>query len=96
MPAAITSGYEGKTQVVDRIPKRFKELKFGIQSVCLFCSGKVFTNSAYHRSNQDIVNQGVLEITDRILYDVERGRIPIKNGALDPHLVRNSDGLLHK
>ncbi|TVY56528.1 DNA-directed RNA polymerase III subunit RPC1 [Lachnellula cervina] len=68
MPALLTTGYEGKDQVVDRIPKRFKELKFGIQS------------------NQNIVNQGVLEITDKQLYDVEKGRVPVANGALDAHL----------
>jgi hypothetical protein len=51
------------------------------------CNLGVFTNSLPYRSNQDIVNQGVLEITDRILYDVEKARIPVANGALDPHLV---------
>ncbi len=39
------------------------------------------------RSNQDIVNQAVIEITDRMLYDVEKNRTPIQNGALDGRLV---------
>ncbi|RDL37944.1 putative DNA-directed RNA polymerase III subunit RPC1 [Venustampulla echinocandica] len=57
-----------KQQVIDRPPKRFKELKFGIQS------------------NQDIVNQAVLEVSDRIIYDVEKNRKPVAHGALDPRL----------
>jgi DNA-directed RNA polymerase III subunit RPC1 len=67
-----TGGHGGgaavKTQVVDKVPKRFKELKFGIQS------------------NQDIVSQAVVEISDRMLYDVEKGRAPVRNGPLDPKL----------
>ncbi|KAI9740872.1 MAG: hypothetical protein M1818_004477 [Claussenomyces sp. TS43310] len=62
------SGEAVKQQVVDKIPKRFKELKFGIQS------------------NQDIVNQAVIEVSDRMLYDIEKNRAPIRNGALDPRL----------
>lgn len=58
-----------KHQVVDKLPKRFKNLKFGIQS------------------NQDIVNQGVLEVSDRTMYDVDKGREPTKNGVLDKRLV---------
>lgn len=62
------SGPAVKEQVVDKIPKRFKELKFGIQST------------------RDIVNQGVLEVSDRLLYDIEKGRRQVPNGAVDPRL----------
>jgi DNA-directed RNA polymerase III subunit RPC1 len=51
------------------VPKRFKNLKFGINS------------------NQGIVNQAVLEVSDRMLYDVEKMRRPVPNGALDSRLV---------
>ncbi len=39
------------------------------------------------RSNQDIVSQGVLEISDSMLYDVDRNRAPYPHGPLDPRLV---------
>lgn len=58
-----------KHQVVDKLPKRFKNLKFGVQS------------------NQDIVNQGVLEVSVRDMYDVDKGREPTQNGVLDKRLV---------
>lgn len=58
-----------KHQVVDKLPKRFKNLQFGIQS------------------NQDIVNQGVLEVSDRSMYDIDKGREPTQNGVLDKRLV---------
>ncbi|KAL7623348.1 DNA-directed RNA polymerase III subunit C1 (rpo31) [Parahypoxylon ruwenzoriense] len=61
-----------KHQVVDKLPKRFKRIKFGIQS------------------NQDIVNQAVIEVSDRSLYDVDRGREPTQNGVLDKHLGTSS------
>ncbi|KAJ9137803.1 DNA-directed RNA polymerase subunit [Coniochaeta hoffmannii] len=61
-----------KQQVVDRLPKRFASLKFGIQS------------------NQDIVNQAVLEVSDRMLYDIEKGRTPSQHGPLDPRLGTSS------
>lgn len=51
------------------VPKRFKNLKFGINS------------------NQGIVNQAVLEVSDRMLYDVEKMRRPVQHGALDSRLV---------
>ncbi|RYO83487.1 hypothetical protein DL762_006078 [Monosporascus cannonballus] len=57
-----------KRQVVDKLPKKFKQIKFGIQS------------------NQDIVNQGVIEVSDRSMYDIERGREPTQNGVLDKRL----------
>ena len=43
------------------------------------------------RSNQDIVNQAVLEVSDKQLYDVSHVRKPITNGALDPKLVSTID-----
>ncbi|KAI2470908.1 beta and beta-prime subunits of DNA dependent RNA-polymerase [Annulohypoxylon bovei var. microspora] len=61
-----------KHQVVDKLPKKFKQIKFGIQS------------------NQDIVNQAVLEVSDRTMYDVGRGREPIQNGPLDKRLGTSS------
>jgi DNA-directed RNA polymerase III subunit RPC1 len=38
------------------------------------------------RSIQGIVKQGVLEVSDRMLYDVEKMRRPVPHGALDPRL----------
>ncbi|KAI1179141.1 DNA-directed RNA polymerase III subunit RPC1 [Nemania sp. FL0916] len=61
-----------KHQVVDKLPKRFKNLKFGVQS------------------NQDIVNQGVLEVSDRSMYDIDKGREPTQNGVLDKRLGTSS------
>ncbi|KAK4676677.1 DNA-directed RNA polymerase III subunit C1 (rpo31) [Podospora pseudoanserina] len=61
-----------KTLVKDQLPKRFKALKFGIQST------------------QDILNQGVLEVSDNLLYDVENNRAPFKHGPLDPRLGTSS------
>jgi len=40
------------------------------------------------RSNQDIANQAVLEVSDRLLYDIENNRAPYRHGPLDPRLVR--------
>lgn len=57
-----------KEQVVDNLPKRFKSMKFGVQSI------------------QDVVSQGVLEVSQRSLYDLENNRTPVTNGALDPRL----------
>ncbi|KAM0809086.1 putative DNA-directed RNA polymerase subunit [Seiridium cardinale] len=57
-----------KHQVQDKVPKRFRQIKFGIQS------------------NQDIVNQAVVEVSDRTMYDLDRGREPIKHGPLDKRL----------
>ncbi|KAI5923118.1 hypothetical protein F4810DRAFT_670455 [Camillea tinctor] len=61
-----------KHQVVDRLPKKFKQIKFGVQS------------------NQDIVNQGVMEVSDRSMYDIEKGREPTMNGVLDKRLGTSS------
>ncbi|KAL2132360.1 hypothetical protein VTI74DRAFT_3901 [Chaetomium olivicolor] len=61
-----------KEQLVDQVPKRFKALKFGIQS------------------HQDIVSQGVLEVSDNLLYDVENRRTAFPHGPLDPRLGTSS------
>ncbi|KAI0855968.1 DNA-directed RNA polymerase III subunit RPC1 [Xylaria cubensis] len=61
-----------KHQVVDKLPKQFKTLKFGIQS------------------NQDIVNQSVLDVSDRSMYDIDKGREPTVNGVLDKRLGTSS------
>lgn len=42
-----------------------------------------------NRSNQDISNQAVTEISNRLLYDIENNRAPYKNGPLDIQLVHN-------
>ncbi|KAI1098680.1 beta and beta-prime subunits of DNA dependent RNA-polymerase [Jackrogersella minutella] len=69
---ATSTAVPVKHQVVDKLPKKFKQIKFGIQS------------------NQDIVNQAVLEVSDRTMYDVGRGREPITNGPLDKRLGTSS------
>ncbi|OTB09250.1 hypothetical protein M426DRAFT_316541 [Hypoxylon sp. CI-4A] len=61
-----------KHQVVDKLPKKFRQMKFGIQS------------------NQDIVNQAIIEVSDRTMYDVNKGREPIPNGVLDKRLGTSS------
>lgn len=75
-----------KEQVNDTLPKRFKGLKFGIQS------------------NQDIANQAVVEISNRLLYDIENERAAYRHGPLDPQLgisnktsrCQTCNELLHK
>ncbi|KAL8862449.1 MAG: hypothetical protein Q9178_000946 [Gyalolechia marmorata] len=57
-----------KEQVVDFLPKRIKELSFGIPS------------------SQDIINQSVLEVCDRELFDLARDRAPKVHGPLDPRM----------
>ena len=44
----------------------------------------------YSRSNQDITNQAVLEVSDRLLYDIENNRAPYRHGPLDPRLGTSS------
>ncbi|KAI9768796.1 MAG: hypothetical protein M1840_004610 [Geoglossum simile] len=41
-------------------------------------------------SSQDIVNQAVIEVSDRNLFDLENGRVPVQNGALDGRLGTSS------
>ncbi|EFY94113.2 DNA-directed RNA polymerase III [Metarhizium robertsii ARSEF 23] len=57
-----------KQQLVDEVPKRFKGIKFGIQS------------------NQDLTNQAVVEVSNRLLYDIHNSRAPYAHGPLDPRL----------
>ncbi|KAI9735817.1 MAG: DNA-directed RNA polymerase III subunit RPC1 [Cirrosporium novae-zelandiae] len=65
-----------KRQVVDNIPKRIRELKFGILS------------------NQDIVNQGVVEVSTRAFYDITNEsastRQVVSNGPLDGRMGTSS------
>jgi DNA-directed RNA polymerase III subunit RPC1 len=85
----MSTGSESvKAQVVDKIPKRIKELQFGIQYV-LFPGHACIPSDwlTTQRSNQDIVNQAVLEVSDRVLYDVDKMRQPVPHGALDARLV---------
>ncbi|KAL8294013.1 hypothetical protein RB600_000133 [Gaeumannomyces tritici] len=42
------------------------------------------------QSNQDIVNQGVLEISEKQLYDIENNRAPSRHGPLDHRLGTSS------
>ena len=74
-----------KEQVVDAVPKRIKELKFGILSVVRFRL-TYYVAETIASSKQDIVNQGVLEVCDRALFDLERNRAARTNGPLDPRL----------
>lgn len=48
------------------------------------------TDIFFPRSNQDIANQAVLEVSDRLLYDIENGRVPYRHGPLDPRLGTSS------
>lgn len=43
-----------------------------------------FDPNKYSSSSQDIVNQGVVQVCDRALYDLARERAPAANGPLDP------------
>lgn len=45
------------------------------------------------RSHQDIVSQGVLEVSDNLLYDVENRRTAFPHGPLDPRLVSTASDL---
>ncbi|KAJ9657821.1 DNA-directed RNA polymerase III subunit C1 (rpo31) [Coniosporium apollinis] len=66
---------EVKEQVVDSVPKRIKELQFGILS------------------NQDIVNQAVLEISDRNVYEsISSGpnRAITRHGPMDGRMGTSS------
>ncbi|GAD97439.1 DNA-directed RNA polymerase III subunit RPO31 [Paecilomyces variotii No. 5] len=65
----------GKAQVIDRVPKVIKELKFGVMS------------------NDDIVSQAVVEVSDRKLFDLEHDRAVVKNGPLDGRMgISNKSG----
>ncbi|KAL4995659.1 hypothetical protein BDV10DRAFT_174333 [Aspergillus recurvatus] len=58
----------GKAQVIDRVPKVIKELKFGVLS------------------NDDIVSQGVVEVSDRKFFNLENDRSIVTNGPLDARM----------
>ncbi|KAL4974054.1 hypothetical protein BDW66DRAFT_140782 [Aspergillus desertorum] len=58
----------GKAQVIDRVPKVIKELKFGVLS------------------NDDIVSQGVVEVSDRKFFNLENDRSIVPNGPLDARM----------
>ncbi|KAA8646534.1 hypothetical protein EYZ11_004827 [Aspergillus tanneri] len=58
----------GKAQVIDRVPKVIKELKFGVLS------------------NDDIVSQGVVEVSDRKFFDLDHDRSVIPHGPLDARM----------
>ncbi|RDW67351.1 DNA-directed RNA polymerase III core subunit RPO31 [Aspergillus mulundensis] len=58
----------GKAQVIDRVPKVIKELKFGVLS------------------NDDIVSQGVVEVSDRKFFNLENDRSIVSNGPLDARM----------
>ncbi|KAL4748638.1 hypothetical protein BDW72DRAFT_179943 [Aspergillus terricola var. indicus] len=58
----------GKAQVIDRVPKVIKELKFGVLS------------------NDDIVSQGVVEVSDRKFFNLENDRSIVANGPLDARM----------
>jgi hypothetical protein len=58
-----------KQQLVDKLPKRFRGIKFGIQS------------------NQHVANQAVIEVSNRLLYDIEKNRSAYPHGPLDSRLV---------
>ncbi|BDD57158.1 hypothetical protein MPDQ_003502 [Monascus purpureus] len=62
----------GKAQVIDRVPKVIKELKFGVMS------------------NDDIVSQGVVEVSDRKFFDLDRGREVVPHGPLDSRMGTSS------
>ena len=85
-----------KEQVVSNVPKRIKEVKFGIlyavpsdsiSNELLFDFQK--TDFEIWRSTQDIAKQAVIEVSTDRLFE-EAGRQPTKNGVLDPRMVRNS------
>ncbi|KAI9818667.1 MAG: hypothetical protein M1826_001348 [Phylliscum demangeonii] len=61
-------GEPHKEQLLDRVPKRIKEIQFGILS------------------SQDVVNQAVVEISNRTLFDLDNDRAPMPNGPLDGKL----------
>ncbi|KAJ5886938.1 DNA-directed RNA polymerase III subunit RPC1 [Penicillium subrubescens] len=58
----------GKAQVIDRVPKVIKELKFGVLT------------------NDDIVSQAVVEVSDRKFFDLDHDRAVVSNGPLDARM----------
>ncbi|TKA74890.1 hypothetical protein B0A49_06081, partial [Cryomyces minteri] len=79
MEMQSTTGDAIKEQVLDWVPKRIKELQFGILS------------------NQDIVKQAVVEISDRNVYDLgSHGpvRALTKNGPMDGRMGTSTKGAI--
>ncbi|KAJ5106015.1 DNA-directed RNA polymerase III largest subunit [Penicillium alfredii] len=58
----------GKAQVIDRVPKVIKELKFGVLT------------------NDDIVGQAVVEVSDRKFFDLDHDRAVVAHGPLDSRM----------
>lgn len=80
-----------KEQVVDLVPKRIKELRFGI--LYSLNSNAYDSHANLLSSNQDIVNQAVLEVSDRNCYDlitVGQNRTITKHGPLDQRMGTSS------
>lgn len=81
-----------KEQVADFVPKRIKELRFGI----LYATSTEYDNielTLVYSSNQDIVNQAVLEVSDRNCYDlitVGQNRTITRHGPLDQRMGTSS------
>lgn len=82
----------GKAQVVDRAPKVIKEIKFGVLYVLglyfsadsvLSCCGFFLLSNDCRRSNQDMVSQSVVEVSDRKLFDLDHDRTVARHGPLD-------------
>ena len=102
MQSVMSAGESMKEQVVDTVPKRIKELKFGVPydntdwPHCLW-----LFHWCAPSSSQDIVNQSVLEVCDRDLYATDRNlyapakdRRPASNGPLDLRLgISSKTGL---
>ena len=57
---------------------------------CVPCAVLIRSVLTFERSNQDIVNQAVLEVSNRMLYDVENLRRPVQHGPLDSRLGLSS------
>jgi DNA-directed RNA polymerase III subunit RPC1 len=74
----------GKLQVVDRVPKVIEKLQFGILSAGP--AHAVVLHLTICRSSQDVVNQSQVEISDRRLFDLDKGRAVNPNGPLDPRM----------
>ncbi|KAI9831688.1 MAG: hypothetical protein M1819_004754 [Sarea resinae] len=72
MQSAAAVGESVKEQVVDSVPKRIKEIQFGILSY------------------QDVVNQAMVEVSDRSLYNLDQNRAVVQHGPLDGRMGTSS------
>ncbi|KAB8737515.1 hypothetical protein FH972_026474 [Carpinus fangiana] len=94
-----------KQQVRDSVPKRIKELQFGILCVSHdlpfsfrnnLCLGNVVVNFSMSRSSQETVKQSVAEVSDRNAYDIAIGindRGNTANGTLDRRMGVSSSNV---